>query len=101
MLSSPAMPLTSRMKHMASEQPGELLELPLLFHDAPSLQPVEPIVKPTANLAEELTRFREFGTGTRHWVTRATVSPGSQIEVATYVNEFWTAMQRQASRLHE
>lgn len=70
---------------------AETLELPLTFH------------KPSANkgtLADELQAFREFGTTTRRIVTAFQKGDGS-VEVPTFVNEFWTAKQRAASRLHE
>ena len=47
-------------------------------------------------LAEELADFHEFGQPTRRITTR--FSGG---EIPTFVNEFWTARQRQASSLHE
>ncbi len=49
-----------------------------------------------ANLAEELAGFREFGQATRQISTRC-----SDDAVPTFINEFWTARQRQASSLHE
>src|SRR5262245_62107758 len=53
------------------------------------------------SLAQELAEFREFGEDTRSVVTRAVTAGGVELEVPTFVNEFWTAQQRQASRLHE
>src|SRR5690348_4025537 len=53
------------------------------------------------SLAEELASFREFGQGTRKLVTGFADDNGKSREVATYVNEFWTAKQRQAHSLHE
>jgi hypothetical protein len=53
------------------------------------------------DLAEDLAAFRGFGTTTRQTVTRSTEATGGALEVPTFVNEFWTAQQRQASRLHE
>lgn len=53
------------------------------------------------DLAEDLDSFREFGTATRRTVTRAMDAGGGAREVPTFINEFWTARQRQASRLHE
>jgi len=52
------------------------------------------------SLAAELGEFREFGAHTRQFPT-AYQSAGQHQEVATFVNEFWTARQRQASSLHE
>jgi len=52
-------------------------------------------------LHEELRRFREFGAETRVLETRGRTFSGDPIQVPAYVNEFWTARQRQASSLHE
>ena len=52
-------------------------------------------------LLDELRGFREFGTGTRVLETQGRTSSGEPITVPTFVNEFWTARQRQASSLHE
>jgi hypothetical protein len=52
-------------------------------------------------LAEELLAFREFGAATRTLVTTYPTPNGGTHEVPTFVNEFWTARQRQASSLHE
>ena len=73
---------------------SELLELPL-FPAAPSAP------RRTGNLADELAAFREFGEATRIVSTKSATFEGSAVEVPTYVNEFWTARQRQASSLHE
>lgn len=53
------------------------------------------------SLAAELMAFREFGKDTRGLATVCASREGSPIEVPTFVNEFWTARQRQASSLHE
>src|SRR5205814_6962580 len=52
-------------------------------------------------LVEQLRSFREFGKETKCIGTGATTFSGSEIQVPTYVNEFWTARQRAANRLHE
>lgn len=52
------------------------------------------------SLAVELASFREFGVATREVRTRF-VSASGPCDVPTFVNEFWTARQRQASSLHE
>src|SRR2546427_3662370 len=52
-------------------------------------------------LAEQLLSFREFGKATQCLETKARTSSGANLEVPTFVNEFWTARQRQASSLHE
>ncbi|HEY1170725.1 MAG TPA: DNA methyltransferase [Verrucomicrobiae bacterium] len=51
------------------------------------------------SLARELAAFRQFGTKTRRLATRVTGQ--KKLTVPTFVNEFWTAQQRQASNLHE
>jgi len=73
---------------------GEVLELPFPVTDAKS-QAVRP------SLPESLAAFREFGEATRTLLTRSATFAGQSLEVPTFVNEFWTARQRQASRLHE
>src|SRR6185369_10023151 len=52
-------------------------------------------------LEEQLAAFREFGEATRELSTHAVTFDGKPVEVRTFVNEFWTARQRQASSLHE
>lgn len=54
-----------------------------------------------SRLAEELAAFHNFGQPTRRIVTRFVDGDGRHAEVPTFVNEFWTAKQRQASSLHE
>ena len=53
------------------------------------------------SLAEELASYREFGEATRKLVTAFPAADGQTREVPTFVNEFWTAKQRQASSLQE
>ena len=60
--------------------------------------------RPTARrapLIKDLEAFREFGQPTRKVVTKFVSAGGSTREVPTFVNEFWTARQRQANSLHE
>jgi hypothetical protein len=57
-----------------------------------------PLFSPTDDLASELKAFKEFGTTTHIAETR---SSDSRITVPTFVNEFWTAAQRDANNLHE
>lgn len=52
-------------------------------------------------LADELASFSEFGQATRMISTEASSLGGATFSVPTYVNEFWTARQRQANPLHE
>lgn len=74
---------------------AQTLELPLEFAPKPGKRRHGPA------LADELSAFREFGQATRRLVTRAASLDGAPIEVPTFVNEFWTARQRQANSLHE
>jgi hypothetical protein len=60
--------------------------------DAPGLK---------APFAEQLLAFEEFGKKTILTETTAITAGGKTLPVPTYINEFWTAKQRAASRLHE
>jgi len=53
------------------------------------------------SLEDELASFSQFGQATRLFATEAPAREGSILKVPTYVNEFWTARQRQANSLHE
>ncbi len=77
---------------------AENLELPLDF--PPPLKSALPLKTPL-NLADTLSSFREFGQATRELSTAFTGADGKPRQAATYVNEFWTARQRQANSLHE
>jgi hypothetical protein len=72
----------------------DILELPLDYQRRPAA------ARPR-DLVEELASFREFGKTTRRLVTRAASFEGRPIAAPTFVNEFWTARQRQANALHE
>jgi len=74
---------------------GETLELPFVLRES---QPVLPPKRPS--LITELESFREFGVSTRRITTTFQIN-GKSAEVPAFVNEFWTAKQRAASRLHE
>src|ERR1039458_1931621 len=54
-----------------------------------------------APFAEQLLAFHEFGKKTVLAETAAATPGGKTCPVPTYINEFWTAKQRAASRLHE
>ena len=83
------------------------LDLPGLSGQVPSrsspkaINVVTRTVPDHSSLIAQLKAFREFSAETRQMATRAVSAGGRAIEVATYVNEFWTPRQRQASRLHE
>ena len=74
--------------------PAEFLELPL---EAPAV-----ICGPSeTGLAAQLASFREFGEATRQIVTTSKTFSGEPLAVPAFVNEFWTARQRQAHSMHE
>jgi len=54
-----------------------------------------------SGLAAELVAFREFGLPTRQTETHFEMGAGQFGSVPAFVNEFWTAKQRQANSLHE
>ena len=60
----------------------------------------DPYHSDAASLAEELRRFHAFGTTTRTAEIAWTAGETTRSTTA-FVNEFWTAKQRAASRLHE
>src|SRR6266404_6810994 len=74
---------------------GEILEFPFVLRES---QPVLPRKRPS--LIAELESFREFGASTRRITTTFQIN-GKPAKVPAFVNEFWTAKQRAASRLHE
>src|SRR5258708_15158534 len=72
--------------------PAETIELPLTYNAAPRA------VRP--KVIAELESFREFGQVTRRLEVKFSGGNGEQAMPA-FVNEFWTAKQRQAHSLHE
>src|ERR1022692_4717199 len=72
----------------------ETLELPLNW-SAPNKRVVQ------KSLPDELASFHEFGQNTKILETKFADVRGSPHEAPTFVNEFWTARQRQAHSLHE
>lgn len=76
------------------------LELPLdLTPPVPCPAPAQ--ISRRVPLAQELLGFREFGHPTQRVATKFAAPDGTQRETPTFINEFWTAKQRQASSLHE
>lgn len=60
----------------------------------------DPVDVTTASLEEELASFDAFATNTQ--VSEATLDADcGGLSIPVYLNEFWTARQRQASSLHE
>ena len=53
------------------------------------------------SFAKHVAAFREFGQPTRELITQYSAPDGSPGAIRTFVNEFWTARQRQAHSLHE
>src|SRR5437868_7046702 len=78
----------------SSASNSEILELPLVYHASLSKRRAH-------SLAEDLAQFKEFGLLTRKLATNYTQLNGRTATVPTFINEFWTARQRQASSLHE
>jgi hypothetical protein len=83
---------------------GATLELPLTF--APLEKPKSSVAQAPAPrkkraLPDELAAFAEFGKETRVLSTKLHLIQQEAVELPTYINEFWTARQRQASSLHE
>jgi len=74
---------------------GEILEFPFVLREP---QPVLPRKRPS--LIAELESFREFGASTRR-ISITFQLNDKPAKVPAFVNEFWTAKQRAASRLHE
>lgn len=74
--------------------PSETLELPFAPVESPAPRGM------VKDFAAELLAFREFGEATRR-VDTVYQTMGGAGRVPTFVNEFWTAKQRAASRLHE
>ena len=67
------------------------------FEFAPAIaSPKTESIARKISLADQLAAFSEFGAATRVITTKFGGS-----ETPTYVNEFWTARQRQANSLHE
>jgi hypothetical protein len=64
-----------------------------------STGPRQPLQSQT--LASALEHFKEWGKVTRVASIQATRFDGGRLDVPAYINEFWTAKQRQANALHE
>jgi hypothetical protein len=56
---------------------------------------------PTRDLVDELQNFRWHDRPTDRLTTRVSLDDGREIQVETFVNEFWTSRQRAAHSLHE
>ena len=70
-----------------------------------SIEPAPARQKPASSklrpFAAQVSKFREFGHATRKLATAYATKAGQTAATPTFVNEFWTAKQRQASSLHE
>src|SRR5262249_46094010 len=76
----------------------DTLELPLTFRDGSPRRGAE---FAGDSFAASLDCFCEFGQSTRRLATQVRTIQGTTISLPTFVNEFWTARQRAANRLHE
>jgi hypothetical protein len=78
-----------------------------LFADAPKPAAAEPpkagrsARDQASGIVAELAAFKEFGEATKVLKTTFKIPGGASLETPAYVNEYWTARQRQASSLHE
>ena len=61
----------------------------------------KPRAKRFASLEKEISSFKEFGQKTRLLTTKFQTGIAKTSKVSTFVNEFWTARQRQGHSLHE
>jgi hypothetical protein len=89
--------MASRASKNHASNTDKVLELNLGMPAFPKPERPAPRYK---SLTEELSAFSEFGQPTRVLVTSFTAQGKAQ-HVPTFVNEFWTARQRQAHSLHE
>jgi len=62
--------------------------------------PAQPALK-SRSIEQQIKAFCEFGQPTRQLTTPFPNSGHHSAEIPTFVNEFWTARQRQANALHE
>lgn len=63
--------------------------------------PVSPLRPVPTSFAAQLRQFKEFGTETLELQTIYRTPAGEERQVPMFVNEYWTAGQRQAHSLHE
>lgn len=85
-------------KHTKLRPPRDDSDQALLGFDTP---PPTAVQTAPASLPEALLAFCEFGTATKQVITRYPTPDGQVAELPAFVNEYWTAKQRQASSLHE
>ncbi len=69
------------------------LELPLILNPRQAHRPRQ--------LVDDVAEFKDFGKTTVVTTTAYRDATGQQNDATTFVNEFWTARQRQAHSLHE
>ncbi len=83
---------------------GPVFLLPIetdMIQSALDFTPPPPGPQRPTSLLSELAAFREFGKTTETFALRTSDTLGGVIETPVFVNEFWTARQRQANSLHE
>src|SRR5438552_202946 len=90
-------PVNQRTIHSTSTPylTEQSLQLPLAF------APMAVEAKRCQTFQQEVADFREFGRPTRILTTEFLDSKNKKFQAPTFVNEFWTAKQRQANSLHE
>jgi hypothetical protein len=54
-----------------------------------------------APLSDQLAAFEDFGKSTQTVETKAKTFTGQDVQIPTFINEFWTSKQRAANSLHE
>src|SRR5690349_7507996 len=98
MSSNMALETGSRTSVIRTEAQGgfraKAMELPLVYA-ASARQRI------WTSLADELAGFNDFGQVTRKLTTSFPGQDQQARQVPTFVNEFWTAKQRQVHSLHE
>ena len=97
----PPTTLRRRSRVSLEEADANQAELPLSFKRADQHAALAEPVRSATNLGEQLAAFQEFGEATRTSHTSSRSFAGDPIDVITYINEYWTARQRQANALHE
>ena len=92
----PPTTLRRRSRVSLEEADADQAELPLSFKRADQHAALAEPVRSGTNLGEQLAAFQEFGEATRTSHTSSRSFAGDPIDVITYINEYWTARQRQA-----
>ncbi|MHB8351257.1 MAG: DNA methyltransferase [Thermoplasmata archaeon] len=84
--------------HETAPTPGAVPELHL---PGPGIAPGGGTADPAVSLEQDIDSFHDFGTPTRRFEAHVPRRGRAAASVPVFVNEYWTARQRAASRLHE